>query len=91
VGSGKLYKAEVQEIYCGSMKKLCTECKARFEVALDDMEEGDAVACPECNLEFTIIADKKGNLKLIESKALEMEEESEDEESDEDTDYDSDN
>jgi len=74
------------------MKKLCAECKARFDVAINDMEEGDAVACPECNLEYTIIADKKGNLKLIESKALEMDEESEDEEESEaeTEDYDSD-
>jgi DNA-directed RNA polymerase subunit RPC12/RpoP len=74
-----------------SMKKLCSECKARFEVSLDDMEEGDAVACPECNLEYTIIADKKGILKLIESKALEMEDEDEEESEEADTDdYDSD-
>jgi DNA-directed RNA polymerase subunit RPC12/RpoP len=66
-----------------SMKKLCSECKARFEVALDDAEEGDALNCPECNLEYTIIADKKGVLKLIESKTLEMEDEDEEEESDE--------
>ncbi|MFA6064316.1 MAG: hypothetical protein WCW44_01605 [archaeon] len=60
-----------------SMKKLCTECKARFEVNIDDLEEGDAVACSECNLEYTVIADKKGALKLIESKEFEMEEEEE--------------
>ena len=74
------------------MKKLCTECKARFDVNLNDLEEGDPVACPECNLEYTIIADKKGVLKLIESKTLEMEDDEEgEEESDAETeDYDSD-
>ena len=73
------------------VKKLCGECKARFEVNLGDLEEGDAVACPECNLEYTIIADKKGNLKLIESKEFEMEDTEEDEESTEsEEDYDSD-
>jgi uncharacterized protein YbaR (Trm112 family) len=61
------------------MKKICSECKGKFEVNLDELEEGDAVACSECNLEYTVIADKKGNLKLIESKELEMEEEGEDE------------
>ena len=74
------------------MKKLCSECKARFEVNLEELEEGDAVNCPECNLEFTIIANKVGKLKLIESKALEMEE-LEDEESEEEAetqDYDND-
>jgi len=73
-----------------AMKKLCTECKARFEVDLADMEEGDAVACPECNLEYTIIADKKGNLKLIESKELEMEDEEEESSDEVSEDYDSD-
>jgi len=68
------------------MKKTCVECRASFEAKLDDLEEGDAINCPECNLEFTIIADKKGKLKLIESKELEMEEseEEEDEEAEED-------
>lgn len=61
------------------MKKICSECKGKFEVNLDELEEGDAVACSECNLEYTVIAYKKGNLKLIESKELEMEEEGEDE------------
>lgn len=73
-----------------AIKKLCTECKARFEVDLADMEEGDAVACPECNLEYTIIADSKGNLKLIESKELEMEDEEEESSAEESEDYDSD-
>lgn len=72
------------------MKKLCSECKARFEVDLSDMEEGDALTCPECNLEYTIIADKKGVLKLIESKELEMEDEDEESEDEPSEDYDSD-
>jgi|GEM_PF-1350707 len=74
------------------MKKLCSECKARFDVPVDDLEEGDAIACPECNLEYTLVADKKGVLKLIESKAFEMEGEEEDSDSDSETeeDFDSD-
>jgi uncharacterized protein YbaR (Trm112 family) len=74
------------------MKKICSECKGKFEVNLEELEEGDAVACSECNLEYTVIADKKGNLKLIESKELEMEDEAEeDEEQDAETeDFDSD-
>ena len=72
------------------MKKLCSECKARFDVNLDDLEEGDAVACSECNLEYTLVADKKGNLKLIESKTFEMEDDEEEssEEAEEDCDSD---
>ena len=68
------------------MKKTCSDCKASFEAKIEDLEEGDALTCPECNLEYTIIADKKGKLKLVESKALEMEE-SEDEDSEDDEDF----
>jgi len=64
------------------MKKTCSDCRASFEAKVEDLEEGDALTCPECNLEYTIVADKKGKLKLIESKALEMED-SDDEESEE--------
>jgi hypothetical protein len=71
------------------MKKLCPDCKVRFEVNLNEYDEGDAVNCTECNLEFTIISDSKGKLKLVESKEVEMEDldETEIEESD-DYDYD---
>lgn len=62
------------------MRKVCSECKARFDVSLNELEEGDAVTCPECNLEYTVVADKKGNLKLIESREFEMEDDEEDEE-----------
>jgi alpha-aminoadipate carrier protein LysW len=70
------------------MKKLCSECKARFEVNLEDIEEGDAVTCPECNLEYTIVADKKGNLKLVESKEFEMSDDEEESFSEDSEDYD---
>lgn len=62
-------------------KKLCADCKAKFDVEWNDLEEGDAVSCPECNLEYTVIADKKGILKLVESKEVEMEDDEEEEES----------
>ena len=65
------------------MKKLCSDCKARFEVSLEDLTEGDSVNCSECNLEYTLVSDKKGKIKLVETKTLEMEG-NEDEESEED-------
>lgn len=70
------------------IKKLCSDCKAKFEISLEDKEEGDSINCPECNLEYTLIFDKKGKTKLVETKELEMEEEEEGEEESED--YDSD-
>ena len=71
------------------MKKLCPDCAVRFEVNLEEYDDGDALNCPECNLEFTIVSDKTGKMKLVESKDIEMEEldETEIEESD---DYDED-
>ena len=72
-------------------KKVCSDCKARFDVEWSDLEEGDAISCPECNLEYTAILDKKGVLKLVESKEVEMEDEEEEESEDSETDdFDSD-
>jgi hypothetical protein len=72
-------------------RKLCSDCKAKFDVEWGELEEGDAISCPECNLEYTVVADKKGCLKLIESKEFEMEEEQEEEsEESENDDFDSD-
>ena len=55
------------------MKKLCPDCATRFDVNTDEYDEGDAITCPECNLEFTITSDSSGKIKIIESKAVEME------------------
>ncbi len=66
------------------MKKLCKDCKVRFEVPIDELEDGDAYACPECGLEYTVVFEGVVPT-LIESKKLEMEDE--DFELDEDEDY----
>jgi len=56
------------------MRKICKDCKARFDIDLNDLDEGDYVNCPDCNLEYTLIADEKDLTKiiLIESKKFEM-------------------
>ena len=54
------------------MKKLCPDCATRFDVNIEEYGEGDAVTCPDCNLEFTVTCDRSGKIKIIESKALEM-------------------
>lgn len=71
-------------------KKLCSDCKARFDVDWSELEEGDAVSCPECNLEYIVVLDKKGSLKIVESKEFEMEDEDEEEEEEGMDDFDSD-
>lgn len=57
-----------------NIKKMCPDCKTAFEIDLGEFGEGDAINCPECNLEFTIICKGAGKFKAIESKELEMEE-----------------
>ncbi len=66
------------------MKKTCKDCKTRFEVPIDELEDGDAHSCPECGLEYTVVYE--GNIPtLIESKKLEMDDD--EFELDEDEDY----
>jgi len=74
------------------MRKTCKDCRARFEVDLSDLEEGESISCPECNLEYTVISDEIDATKLtiIESKKLALDEDDEDLLFDEGEDYDSD-
>ena len=55
------------------MKKLCPDCETHFDVNMDEYDEGDAITCPDCNLEFTITSNSAGKIKLVKSKTLEME------------------
>ncbi|MFA5357704.1 MAG: hypothetical protein WC308_02170 [archaeon] len=75
-----------------NLKKLCPDCKTAFEIDLGEFGEGDAVNCPECNLEFTIICKGPGKFGAVKSKELEMEEidEDGDESDNEDYEYDED-
>ena len=59
------------------MKKTCPECRERFDINLNELEEGDLINCPECNLEFTVVVDSAGNAKLRLSKEVGIDEESE--------------
>jgi len=74
------------------MRKTCKDCKARFEIDLDDLEEGEYISCPECNLEYTVIANETAPTKLtiIESKKLALDDDEDDLLFDEGEDYDSD-
>ena len=74
------------------MRKTCKDCKTRFEVDLDELDEGDYINCPECNLEYVLVVDDTDLTKitLIESKQFEMDNEDEDLLLDDGEDYDSD-
>ncbi|MGI6589727.1 MAG: hypothetical protein ACOX1V_03635 [Candidatus Iainarchaeum sp.] len=74
-------------------KKLCSDCKARFDVDWSELEEGDAISCPECNLEYVVVRDRKGSLKLVESKEFDLSDDDDSDGFDDDEseyDYDSD-
>ena len=32
----------------------CPDCKQRFELNIDEYDEGDYLNCPECNLELVV-------------------------------------
>jgi len=56
------------------MKKVrCPDCKERFEIDLEEFDEGDLLNCPECNLEL-IIEVNEGQSKIRVSKEKVMDE-----------------
>ena len=56
------------------MKKVrCPDCKGRFEIDLEEFDEGDLLNCPECNLEL-IIEVNEGQSKIRVSKEKVMDE-----------------
>ncbi|MDD3083645.1 MAG: hypothetical protein PHP82_01345 [Candidatus ainarchaeum sp.] len=66
------------------MKKLCKDCKTRFDIPINDLEDGAPFNCPECGLEYTVVYEGV-KPTLVESKKIEMDDE--DFELDEDEDY----
>jgi len=54
------------------MKKVrCPDCKERFEIELQDYDEGDLLNCPECNLELVVeVKEGKPKLRVSKEKAL---------------------
>ena len=57
----------------------CPECDNVLDVELDEMEEGDVVACDECGTEFEVVGVEPLELARVdeelEEEALEEEEE----------------
>ena len=54
------------------MKVKCPDCKQRFNVNMNEFDDGDLLNCPECNLEMTIILDC-GKLNVLATKEKELE------------------
>ena len=56
------------------MKKVrCPDCKEKFEIELEEFDEGDLLNCPECNLEL-IVEVNEGLQKIRVSKEKAIEE-----------------
>lgn len=69
------------------MRKICKDCKTRFDVPISELEDGDPFACPECGLDYTAITDSSNKLVLIETKKLELDEDEDEEDEDFEEDY----
>jgi alpha-aminoadipate/glutamate carrier protein LysW len=52
----------------------CPECENELDIEMDEVEEGDVVACDECGTEFEVVA-----VEPLELARLEEELEEEDE------------
>ncbi|MFH1696539.1 MAG: hypothetical protein ABH854_01360 [Candidatus Diapherotrites archaeon] len=49
------------------MKVKCPDCKELFELDINEHDEGDAVECPECYIECTVVV-RGGKLALRSEK-----------------------
>jgi len=62
---------------------ICPECETNLDVELDEIEEGDVVACEECGSEFEVVGVEPLELARMED-GLEEDEEVFEEKEDED-------
>lgn len=61
----------------------CPECENNLDIELDEVEEGDVVACEECGTEFEIVGVEPLELARVEDDLDEEEEGYEEEEEEE--------
>jgi alpha-aminoadipate carrier protein LysW len=61
----------------------CPECETELDIELDELEEGDVVACEECGTEFEIVGVEPLELAPIGDEDDEDDEDAFDEEEDE--------
>jgi alpha-aminoadipate carrier protein LysW len=60
----------------------CPECENDLDVELDELEEGDVIACEECGTEYEVVGVEPLELARVDGDLLEdepLEEEEEDE------------
>jgi alpha-aminoadipate carrier protein LysW len=61
----------------------CPECESELDIELDEIEEGDVVACNECGTEYEIVGVEPLELSRVEEDIDEDEEDFVDEEEEE--------
>jgi alpha-aminoadipate/glutamate carrier protein LysW len=61
----------------------CPECENNLDIEVDEVEEGDVVACDECGTEFEIVGVEPLELSRIDEDSDEDEEEGFEEEEEE--------
>jgi len=56
------------------LKKIkCPECEETFSIELDEYDDGDYLACPECNLELVVVLSATGRLSVKPAKEVDLE------------------
>jgi alpha-aminoadipate carrier protein LysW len=61
----------------------CPECENELDIELDEVEEGDVIACEECGTEYEVVGVEPLELTKVEEGADEDEEEYMDEDEEE--------
>jgi len=61
----------------------CPECENNLDIELDEVEEGDVIACEECGTEFEVVGVEPLELSRVEDDYDEEEDELYDEEEEE--------
>jgi len=58
----------------------CPECENNLDIEMDEVEEGDVVACEECGTEYEVVGVEPLELARVEEETEEDEDYSEEEE-----------
>lgn len=58
----------------------CPECESELDIELDEVEEGDVIACEECGTEFEVVGVEPLELARVEDDLAEEEDVLEEEE-----------
>jgi alpha-aminoadipate carrier protein LysW len=61
----------------------CPECESELDIELDEVEEGDVVACDECGTEYEVVGVEPLELSRVEEEYDEDEEDYKEEEEEE--------